>query len=231
MNSAFAQLIGSRIKAAVGSAAAVSGLDHAVLRGSLREAFARDLLRPVLPARLGLAHGLIASAYDQQSTEQDVIIFDGEALPAVLLDGVSGLVPVDAALYSIEVKSCVNNTRLREAHYNAARLRTILHLPNPKGDAPEGVIPCLFAWGSDLTSHWSNELDRYKKLVSDQADPPLRAICIVGRGYWYFASQWYTIEADAEFSEVKAFVASIFDTYERVASTRVRVGLGQYLRK
>ena len=231
MNSAFAQLIASRIKAAIGSASAVSGLDHAVLRGSLREAFVRDLLRPVLPARLGFAHGLIASAYEEQSTEQDVVIFDSDALPTVLLDGVNGLIPIEAALYSIEVKSCLNNALLKETHDKAARLSTIHHLPSPDGVTPEHVIPCLFAWDSDLVSQSSNELERYKKLVSDQSNPPLRAICIVGRGYWFFTSRWNGIEADNEFAEVKAFIAGIFDTYERVASTRVRVGLGQYLRE
>lgn len=230
MNSTFSQLIASRIQAAIASASAVAGIGHAGMRGSLREAFVRDLLRPVMPPRLGFAHGLIASAYEQQSTEQDVVIFDTDALPTVLLDGESGLIPIEAALYSIEVKSSLSEKNLRETHEKAEKLNELMHLPCPDGANPEHVIPCLFAWGSNLLSPPSKELERYKEIISDQSKPPLRSICVVGHGYWYFSSEWFEVKADADYSEVKAFIAGIFDTYARVASTRVRVGLGKYLR-
>lgn len=229
MNQAFADLIKGRIAAAVASAASVSNVDHELLKGALREAFVRDLLRPVLPPRLGIGHGIIASAYGQQSTEQDVVIFDGNAIPSVLLDGLNGLIPIEAALFSIEVKSRLSNRLLRETHDKAVLLQRIMHLPNPSGQAPEHVIPCLFAWGSDLRSDGENELSRYQAIHSN--DPPaVRSICVVGRGYWFFTNEWNSIAADAEYSEVKAFVAGLFDTYARVASTRVTVGLRQYLR-
>jgi hypothetical protein len=77
MNSTFRSLLVARVHAAIGAARAVAGLTHPGLKGLLREIVVRELLRPLLPPRAGLGHGQLINAYDQQSTEQDVVyLFD-----------------------------------------------------------------------------------------------------------------------------------------------------------
>ena len=214
MNATFRNLLIARVGAAVAAASAVSTLDHAGHKGLLREIVVRELLRPLLPARAGLGHGQIISSYGEQSTEQDVVVYDREVVPSLLLDGTNGVFPIEAALYVIEVKSCLTATSLSEASEKAGELSSIKHVPGLT--PPENVIPCLFAFDSDLSVGGKSELDRYQGILGD-AVPFLRSLCVVGRGYWFCQeTTWHTVASTPEHDEVAHFLAGILQTYSRV---------------
>jgi hypothetical protein len=226
MNSTFQSLLVARVHAAIGAAQAVAGLAHPGLKGLLREIVVRELFRPLLPPRAGLGHGQIISSYDQQSTEQDIVIFDRELVPSLLLDETNGIFPIEAALYAIEVKSSLNFTQLREVHDKAKSLKSMLYVPGPP---PEHVIPCLFAFSSDLGPESCSELERYKEVLNG-AVPSIRSMCVVGRGYWFFGDgEWHSVASSPGREEVVFFLADILATYARVAGTRTRPSLRSYL--
>ena len=227
MNSTFRNLLVARVHAGIGAAQAVAGLTHPGLKGLLREIVVRELLQPLLPPRAGLGHGELISAYNQQSTEQDIVVFDRELVPSLLLDEANGVFPIEAALYAIEVKSSLNLTELRTVHNKAKMLESMLHVPGAQ--SPEHVIPCLFAFNSDLTSESRTELERYKELLNG-ATPCIRSLCVAGRGYWFFANgQWYSVPSSADRDEILVFLADILAGYARVAATRARPSLRNYL--
>ena len=229
MGNMFRDLLLARAQAAVAAAKAVSSLEHAGHKGLLREIVVRELLRPLLPTRAGLGHGQLISAYGEQSTEQDVVVFDRDVVPSVLFDGTNGIFPIESALYVIEVKSKLTAPLVIEVHEKADRLKFLRHVPDPGLQPPEHVIPCLFAFDTDLSGGSRSELDRYQEILAG-SEPCIRSICVVGRGYWFFQrGEWHSIAGTPDHVEVVCFLAGILDTYARVLETRSRPGLQVYL--
>ncbi len=225
MNQAFRNLLVAQVAGAVSAARALGPVEHSGLKGALREIILRSLLRPLLPPNIGLGHGVVVTAFDQQSTEQDVIIFNRNSVPSLILDGENGLFPLEAVLFTVEVKSVLTSTELHSAHGKAKKLTSLSHVP---GDSPpEHIIPCLFAFDTDIKD--KDELDRYKGIAGNEP-PLLRAICVVGRGYWYWRDDhgWITNAASPEYAEVLALVAGVLAVHERVITSRAKPDLLEY---
>lgn len=225
MNQVFRDLFAARVAGAVASAKALGQMNHAGLKGALREVLVRALLRPFLPPTIGVGHGVVITAYDEQSTEQDVVIYSRNAMPCLLVDEDAGVFPLESTLFTMEVKSTLTLEELRETHEKARRLEKLLHVP---GGSPEHVIPCLFAFKSDLSQ--KDEIERYQGLI-EAAEPAIRAICVVGRGYWYWTKVggWQSIVPTASYSEVAGLIDGVVSVYERVLQSRARPLLQQYV--
>jgi len=98
----YKDLVQSRAAAVIGAANALSQLGHSGLKGKMREIVIRDLLRPLLPIDVGLGTGIIITADNRQSSEQDVVLFDRRILPPILLEQSNGVFPIESVLFSIE---------------------------------------------------------------------------------------------------------------------------------
>jgi hypothetical protein len=225
LNQAFRDLFGAKVAGAVASAKALGQVDHSGLKGALREVLVRSLLRPFLPPSIGVGHGIVISAYDDQSTEQDVVIYNRANLPCILIDEESGLFPLESTLFTIEVKSKLNATELEKTHEKAARLEKLRHTPGET--TPEHVIPCLFAFETDLVQ--KTDLQRYQQLIGT-SDPSIREICVVGHGRWFWTPQgWHHTPPTDTYSEVAGLIDGISSVYERVQATRSRPLLLNYV--
>lgn len=186
------------------SAKAAADLQHAGVKGAIREALIADLFRPLLPADFGVSTGVLISSDDKQSAQQDIVVFDRRVLPPLLLEG-PALIPVESALATIEVKSCLTASELRSAQANALTVRNLPMLSGVRDEHGDSIdlriLDCdgnlidkaraqpacpfsvLFALDSDLIPTGKSELDRYAEVCS--SDPHvLRGICIVGRGFF-----------------------------------------------
>ena len=227
----------ARAGAAVGAARAVRNIKHPSLKGQLREIVIRDLFGPLLPADVGVGTGEIISADDQHSGQQDVVIFDKRILPPMVLESATGVFPIESVLYAIEVKSKITRKQLRTSDQNATKLIRFMY---KSGDYDESgkstehtvdkVASCVFAFETDLTQEGKSEIKRYDEIRDSKCDPALRAICVVGRGYWYWhKGQWTTWERTSEFDEIVGFITSIMNTYREVAATRKEPRLQVYL--
>ena len=241
MNTAIRSLICARIRSAIAAADAVKHLHHSGLKGLMREILVRELLAPILPPNSGIGQGEIVDSYEAHSTQQDVVIYDKSIVPSVLLDATNGIFPIESAIYALEVKSKIDATQLKTVHESATQLSKLLHdgrdirpqvfAESHKGSGGdiEHVIPCLFAFSSDLSGSGLTELQRYEGIL-EQSSPALRAICVVGKGYWFFQSgKWHSILATDEYDEVIEFLGHIHGAYERVAKSRVIPRFSHYL--
>jgi len=241
MESIYSTLTRSRIAAAVGAARALKGTEHKGLKGQLREIVIRDLLRPLFPADIGAGTGEVITADGHQSRQQDVVVFDRRILPPILFEQAYGFFPLESVLVCIEVKSNLTAGELRAAHRNALELESLCtrglagsHDADDKPEATESryLAPCLFAFGSDLTGRGKSEVERYDEIRAATAtDPALRAICVVGTGYWAWKSGWGTFsDIDYPYGEVLAFVSVILNSYKVISQSRGEPRLGYYLR-
>ena len=254
MNTLYRNVFSARVANALRAAKAVAPLEHSGVKGAIREVLIADLFRPLLPADVGIATGVVISSYDDlQSAQQDIVIFNRRILPPVLFEHGPAIVPAESVLATIEVKSQLTATELRSAHSNASSLRELGMSGGTKTDTSVfvmGITSILFALDTDLTSTGKSEKGRYIEMFGD--DPPIiRAICIAGRVSWWpmleatfdfpsgkyitpdgapFRNEWKETEADEHHSEVLHLLAGIHAAIDRIAETRGRPSLFSYLR-
>lgn len=230
MNTAIRSLILARIKSTIAAADAVRHLRHAGLKGLMREILVRELLVPILPPTSGIGCGEIVDSYDNHSTQQDVVIYDKSIVPSVLLDATNGIFPIESVIYTIEVKSKIDARQLKTAHDSAEQLMGIFHDGRGvRSDDIEHVISCIFAFSSDLSGTGITEIQRYEEMLG-QASPAIRAICVVGKGYWFFRDEkWHCCSATDEHNEVIQFIGDIHAAYERVVKSRIAPKFNHYI--
>ena len=202
---------------ALREAAALRAVGHDGLTGELRELLIGNLLAPLLPPTVGVSSGIIISSENQQSPQTDIIIYDKMVLPPFLL-AEKGLVPVEAVLFSIEVKSELDAANLRGSDSNARVTAAFRVLPPVRLSGEEAQAPtyatssALFAFGSDLRGGGKTEIGRYEELLAGSA-PALHMVCVAGRGLWRQVGQsWLPWPCHAEHDEVIGFLASILNT-------------------
>jgi uncharacterized protein DUF6602 len=230
-------LLRGRVRAAVGSARAASSVTHQGLKGAILEILISKLFRPLLPADIGVGTGQIVECHKGTLSNQiDVVLYDRSILPPELVDDRTGIFPIEAVLYAIEVKTTLTHDELRTSHQNAAKLDSFSYLSGQinedgteKHHPIEKVRSVVFALKSDLSGTQSTEIDRYKEIYGDDI-PYIRAICVAGREYWYDTGQvWVSQSPNDEFDEVLGFIGGVTNTYRGVARSRGYPKLGMYI--
>jgi hypothetical protein len=193
-------------------------LDHAGLAGQVRELLVKEILQPALPKLIEIATGVaLVDHLGNQSPEVDVVLYDGSSLPPLAYGEVTKVVPVDAAIYAIEVKTTLNATEVKDALAKAEKIAALDYVPEAKVDGlPRSrVITALFGFNSDLKATPDHqkmaeaELDRITEYAPKLRHPEvgwidgrwtrveapaLRVICIPGRSYCY----WGDLERDPQ---------------------------------
>jgi hypothetical protein len=213
-------------------------VDHMGLRGRVREIVAGSLLTHVLPAPFEIGTGKRVDSNGVQSAETDVIVYSKSVLPPILYSARDGVFPAEACFLALEVKSCLTATELDNTIGKAKRLRELSYIPGVHSSDHRAishgltpVISALFSFESDLTG--KSELDRYAERDPDWRDNPLvRAICVVGRGYFWFSLEraaWIVHPATDDSEEVVEFLALASNTCVHSLQRRERPRLGKYL--
>jgi len=237
MNGLFRGLFLARIAAAIAEARAAAAVPHNGVRGQVREILIRELFRPLLPADVAVGHGqIVSSVEDKVSSEQDIVIYDRRLVPPVLYEGSLGMFPLECTLAAIEVKSQLTLAQLRDADAKAASLFEFEYQSGVSADRlpPEGVpvdrvYSAVFALDTDLSESGKTEIERYESLPSRHAEA-LRAICVVGRGYWFRSQDmWKATSRRFEFAEVAAFIADTHGLLQRIAGSRREPSFADYL--
>lgn len=243
MHPTYRNIFRSRIAAAVAAARAVDGIVHDGMRGDSREVLLKDLFRPLLPPNVGAATGEIISHTGLTSTQQDVVLYDRSIIPPVLFEERIGQFPIESVLYSIEVKSKLSATELRKSHAAASELQKMDLAPgyiDERGVATtqDVVRPIctVFAYDTDLSIDGKGEDIRYMEMierdgeVTELSPPPIAAICVVGRGYWYWEeAQWRCFDGNEAFDEIMGFIVGVMNTYKSIIQLRGSPRFGRYL--
>lgn len=204
----------NNIKHAVQEARDAAKVNHPGLQGRIRELAAGSILKPLLLAGFEIGNGKITDQEGGQSSEIDIIIHNKAILPAILYSPSDGLYPIEACYQAVEIKTRASAANVRDAIEKGRSVHALTFAG--KENAPSAnVCPAaslLFAFDTDLKAG-SSELERYSTLDPDWAvDPVLKAICVVGSGYWYFSIErtgWWFHPPTPEFDEVIDFVSGV----------------------
>ncbi len=248
MDDVLSSLMSARIGGILKQAETLSRVPHKGLRGRFRELLVGGILGQVLPPTCTVMHGTVIDAdgrrYDaslsqgeKRKTEDDVLIVDAEVLAPLLFSVTDGIVPAEAVLARIEVKSTLDAAGLRDAVLGASQFRA-LELKIPKGE--NQTVQAVFAFGTDLTGTRKSELGRLREALEggapDGSDPPVQALCVVGSGLWTWGRKkssggrgWRLAEADDAHNEVLAFVGILMNSLPGLRELRRAARLGNYI--
>lgn len=166
------------------------GISHKGEKGAFREYFMAELIRPCIPSHFGVGSGIVVDAYERQSKQSDIIIYDRRKMPPIMLRGDRGIFPIDCVLAVIEVKSILEARDYKDLVDAGRRF-----FPNDK-DNPNGLhiaIPgkledhntvyplyAVFGYTADADR---DELERLEEQVPG-GSYYIRLICILDKGVW-----------------------------------------------
>jgi len=239
-NHLFRKFIRDSVDGVIKKAQRASGVDHPGMIGEIREEALKDIFRPILTDVADVGYGKITDYVGHLSKETDLIIYSKDINPPILYDtgGARGIFPAETCLYSIEVKSKTSSNEIKDAIKKARVIREMQYSPgfyDNFGNAPSHsitpIVTVFFSFSSDLTG--KSELERYLVLDPEgNTDPLIRAICVVGSGYWYFYGHeqcWYYWEPTDDYEEVVAFLGGIINTIPDAIASRGRPRFGEYI--
>jgi hypothetical protein len=90
-------------------------LIHAGEFGMYREAVCRDFLKFFIPGRLEISQGFLMNAYDEVSTQCDIVVYDSDSTPLIQSESRQRFFPVETVCAVGEVKSDISQNDLKGA--------------------------------------------------------------------------------------------------------------------
>ena len=237
--------LGAKIKGAVELSKTFSNLEHSGTKGRLRELVVTELINPLLPNGVSATTGLLIDSKGNQSNQLDIIIYTSDILPPLFQSTEQSVIPVDAAIQVIEIKSQLNATEMKISIENAKSVKSLIPLdpgqpyPSPfnklnknniKNSMRVSPICSLFAFGSDLKR--KTEWERYLEIKNDLKDKHnhviLHDICVVGSGYWNEVSEEYVKTTD-NYHEVMVMLTILVNSIPLWKKMRGTPQFGRYL--
>ena len=159
---------------------------HALTKGEEREKTVASFFEKRLPSKYSVASGQVVDAQEHWSSQLDVMIFDSSRnFPIV--GKTSLILPAEALLVAVEVKSTLTRDELKSASLAANNLKSLRPFGREvaydrKGGEDADDDRCryyytLFAYSSDLsTQDWGAQEHLRVKEVSAEVNVPIESI-------------------------------------------------------
>ena len=218
------------IRAAVDEARGLGRLNHPGLGGQVREILAGRLIRPYIGPEVGFGTGKIIDSSGNTSNQLDIVLYVANILPPLLYDQSLGVFPIESCLYSIEVKTTLSAPQLSTAISSAAAINRFRY-----SQSGPMLNSALFAFDTDLVQGGKSEIERYREYDhSANQDSVIKALCVVGRGYWWFCREgtdvrWHFTTPTPNYDEVVDFIVGIANTIPDIMAQKRPPKYGYYL--
>lgn len=170
-----------------------SGIRHSGIKGSKREDTFRNFLIQRMPKRYGVASGEVVDQLNTAGPQLDALIFD-QTRDFSFSDGDVQVLPAEALLASIEVKSKLSADEIEKCCNAARKLRALRPFKKPLGGTDVGrltdqsnnharYLHCVFAYDTDLTeATWmQSETERFRK-NGCRSEHLIDAVYVLSRG-------------------------------------------------
>jgi hypothetical protein len=164
--------------------------------GETREQGLVRFLSDRLPSKYEVARGEVIDTAGNQSGQTDILIYDGSsAVPLLTKPNGLVLLPAEALLASIEVKSKLSRDEFRKSAKGISRIRDLRPFGSPwglsrkRGNSANDGLPTffstVFAYESSLEKKWeSAEIQRIRDVCHEEAVPTkwIDRVVILSRG-------------------------------------------------
>ncbi|GAA4785638.1 hypothetical protein GCM10023200_19480 [Actinomycetospora chlora] len=165
---------------------------HMGTRGAAREEALRRFLEDRLPRTFSVASGQAVDRNGTLSRQLDLMVYDSNRNPP-LVAGSNALLPAEAVLAVIEVKSSLNSAEVERSLLNAASVQALRPYNKPfapprrRGDPADDGPRCHYsvvARDSDLSNDgWlGREWSRYVRLDASGAGAFVDTLAVLERG-------------------------------------------------
>jgi hypothetical protein len=138
------------------------GFHHTGIKGTERENPVQEFFREHILGKFTVCTGEAVDLFEKHSPQMDVIIFNSQNNYA-FVSGESLLLPAEALLVSIGVKSELNKEEIEKSLNAASKLRELRPFMEQLAPIPSGggksvkkrcrYFHCLFSYASDLSPH------------------------------------------------------------------------------
>jgi hypothetical protein len=204
-------------------------ISHEGTKGSMRESPLASFFRDKLPNVYGVTPGEIVDLENNSGPQLDVLFYDRTRnFPFVSEHSV--VLPAEALLASIEVKSRLNSGEVLDCLRKAGNLRRLRPFKKPLagrdiGDPKKSrrqarYLHCVFAYDTDLVQRtWANhEFERFSKARASDND--IDIVYVVGRGLIHLNECKYVPEDESKASAFTIFYFSILNFLDRESRRR-----------
>ena len=152
-------------------------------RGDVREERLTRFLREQLPGRYSVVSGEVIDAAGSQSGQTDILVYDNSNTRPLVTSGDVAILPAEAVLASIEVKTTLNSNENQKIVRGMKKMRSLRPWDAPwtvarlGGKAADDRMPRLFstvfAYATDLTEqNWATkELSRFRNSAQAEGLP------------------------------------------------------------
>lgn len=103
-------------------------IEHPGVKGVAREDLLKKYLRDLIPEKYAISSGLIMDYKQICSKQQDFIIHNSFDFPNFFKTQTNTIIPIESVYATIEVKSSLNYTNLKEAMHNIESVRKLKKL-------------------------------------------------------------------------------------------------------
>ena len=239
-NNIYQDRVINNIKYAIQESKSASEIDHPGLTGKIRELTASKLIEPMLPKGFEVGNGKISDKNGNLSKETDLIIYNSSILPPIMYSETEGVFPIEACFFAIEVKSKLTASNLKDSISKAKEILDFNYhvgkgsLEDDRKFIEVPVIPCLFAYSSDLKGDPTKEIERYSKYDSDwKRNAVLRMITVANKGHYFYnfeKQKWACFPHTPKYDEVLRFISGITDTLTKQKNKFRKSLLGPYIK-
>lgn len=247
-NPVFRKQIITQIRDALSKSKDAHDFSHPGLKGRLREIVIEDLISPLLPNGFNVSTGIVVDSFGNESLQQDVIIYSTTVLPEFMRRREQVIVPVEACIQVIEVKSRLNATNMKDAIVKGKSVKNLQLMKQEPGrileslgvKAPKFVVSPIFsvlAFETDLVIDGKSEIERYNERVStldlSASVIWINDICVVERGYWFRGGDspdgWAIKRPTNEFDEVVSMLSMAVNSLSFWVYLRGMPMFGRYI--
>ena len=175
-------------------------MGHNATAGLLKEKYITRFLRDMTPQDISLASGVLFDLSDRLSPQLDLIATLDEVLPSIIFHDNVSMIPVEAALWAIEIKSELKSCHLEQL---SMQNRWIKETPTVLSGGPPVILPtailALDGLSKEKVIQWLNSPDAANTVIC----------CVIGK--YHLIRQENTVRefegAAGSFTETMHFIS------------------------
>lgn len=195
-------------------------VDHAATKGALREKYLTDFLQSLLPPNYTVSGGFICDVLGSVSPQIDLILADTSTIPSIAFASDVSLIPVEAAIGAVEVKSTLTTLALKQIQAQAEVIGSLRPIAEVPDHGRHGVRLFIFAYESEVSEA---RIIEWFDLV-----PALFGVCIVGGQFTRRAPEGIASVEEGDMNEVLVFISSLLHAIIKAREERLPQSLNSW---